>query len=146
MIGENPNDIPNNLLPYVSRVAAGKLARISVFGDDYDTAGKTGVRDYIHVVDLARVHIAALSHSKAGVNVFSLCTGKGTSALELMATFSKACGKDISHIIVGRRSGDIAACFASPKKANEELSWFAEKAIEDACADAWRWQSTNPNR
>lgn len=144
-IGEDPNGLPNNLLPYVSQVAVGKLEKVSVFGNDYNTADGTGVRDYIHVVDLARGHVAALSHSKAGVETYNLCTGKGTSVLELIAAFSKAAGKDIPYQIVDRRPGDVGACYASPAKANDELGWFAEKTIEDACEDSWRWQSQNPN-
>lgn len=144
-IGEDPNDIPNNLLPYVSQVAVGKLEKVSVYGNDYDTPDGTGVRDYIHVVDLARGHVAALDHSKPGVEVYNLCTGKGTSVIELIGAFSKAAGKEISYQIVDRRPGDVGSCYASPKKANEELGWFAEKSIEDACEDSWRWQSQNPN-
>ena len=144
-IGEDPNDIPNNLLPYVSQVAVGKLEKVSVFGDDYDTVDGTGVRDYIHVVDLARGHVAALDHSKAGIEAYNLCTGKGTSVLELISAFGKAAGKDIPYQIVDRRAGDVAACYASPEKANKELGWFAEKTIAEACEDTWRWQSQNPN-
>ena len=144
-IGEDPNDIPNNLLPYVSQVAVGKLEKVNVFGDDYDTPDGTGVRDYIHVVDLARGHVAALAHSKPGVEVYNLCTGKGTSVLELIAAFSKAAGKEIPYQIAPRRPGDIASCYASPEKANRELGWYARKTIEEACEDSWRWQSQNPN-
>lgn len=145
MIGEDPNDIPNNLLPYVSQVAVGKLEKVSVFGDDYDTPDGTGVRDYIHVVDLAKGHVAALNYSKPGVEAYNLCTGTGTSVLELIAAFGKAAGKDIPYQIVSRRPGDVAACYASPEKANKELGWFAEKTIQEACEDSWRWQSQNPN-
>lgn len=144
-IGEDPNDIPNNLLPYVSQVAVGKLERVSVFGDDYDTPDGTGVRDYIHVVDLAKGHVAALNHSKPGADVYNLCTGRGTSVLELIAAFSKAAGKEIPYTVVARRPGDVGSCYASPEKANRELGWFAEKTIEQACEDSWRWQSQNPN-
>lgn len=144
-IGEDPNDIPNNLLPYVSQVAVGKLEKVSVFGDDYDTVDGTGVRDYIHVVDLARGHVAALNHSKPGVEVYNLCTGKGTSVLELITAFGKAAGKEIPYQIAPRRPGDVASCYASPAKANRELGWYAEKSIEEACVDSWRWQSQNPN-
>ncbi len=144
-IGEDPNDIPNNLLPYVSQVAVGKLERVSVFGDDYDTPDGTGVRDYIHVIDLAKGHVAALTSSKPGVEVYNLCTGTGTSVLELISAFGKAAGKEIPHQISPRRPGDIGSCYASPEKANKELGWFAEKTIEDACQDSWRWQSQNPN-
>lgn len=144
-IGEDPNDVPNNILPYISQVAVGKLEKVSVFGDDYDTPDGTGVRDYIHVVDLARGHVAALDHSKPGVEVYNLCTGKGTSVLELVHAFGKAAGKEIPYQIAPRRPGDIASCFATPEKANEELGWFAEKTIDEACEDSWRWQSQNPN-
>lgn len=144
-IGEDPSDIPNNLLPYVSQVAVGKLQQVSVFGGDYDTVDGTGVRDYIHVVDLARGHVAALNHSQQGVAVYNLCTGKGTSVLELIAAFSKAAGKEIPYQIVDRRPGDVASCYASPAKANSTIGWVAEKTIEDACIDSWRWQSQNPN-
>jgi len=144
-IGEDPNDTPNNILPYISQVAVGKLEEVSVFGDDYDTPDGTGVRDYIHVVDLAKGHVAALNHSKPGVEVYNLCTGKGTSVLELITAFSKAAGKDIPYQVVSRRPGDVGSCYASPEKANKELGWVAEKSIEEACEDSWRWQSKNPN-
>lgn len=144
-IGEDPNDTPNNLLPYVSQVAVGKLKEVSVYGNDYDTIDGTGVRDYIHVVDLAKGHVAALNKLKPGVGIYNLCTGKGTSVLELINAFGKAAGKNIPYKIVDRRPGDIASCYATPKKANKELGWFAEKGIEEACEDSWRWQSQNPN-
>ena len=144
-IGEDPSDIPNNLLPYVAQVAVGKLNHVNVFGNDYDTPDGTGVRDYIHVVDLAKGHLAALDHSKPGVEIYNLCTGKGTSVLELIDAFGKAAEKDIPYKIADRRPGDIASCYASPEKANKELGWFAEETIEDACQDSWRWQSHNPN-
>lgn len=144
-IGEDPQDTPNNLLPYVSQVAVGKREKVRVFGDDYDTLDGTGVRDYIHVVDLARGHTAALKHSKPGVHTYNLCTGKGTSVLELISAFEKAAGKKIPYEVVARRPGDIASCYASPEKANRELGWYAEKTIEDACEDSWRWQSQNPD-
>jgi len=145
LIGEDPSDIPNNILPYISQVAVGKLEKVSVFGGDYDTVDGTGVRDYIHVVDLARGHVAALKHSTPGVEAYNLCTGKGVSVLELIAAFSKASGKDIPYTIVDRRAGDVASCFASPEKANSAIGWFAEKSIDEACADSWKWQSQNPN-
>jgi UDP-glucose 4-epimerase len=145
LIGEDPNDIPNNLLPYVSQVAVGKLEKVSVFGDDYDTPDGTGVRDYIHVVDLAKGHVAAINHSKPGVETYNLGTGTGISVLELITAFSKAAGKDIPYQIVGRRAGDVASCYADSTKANTELSWQAEKTIEEACEDSWRWQSQNPS-
>lgn len=145
MIGEDPKDTPNNLLPYVSQTAVGKREFVSVFGNDYDTPDGTGVRDYIHVIDLARGHLAALSHSTPGVATYNLGTGKGTSVLELIAAFSAASGKTIPHKIVDRRPGDVAACYASPQKAELELGWKAEKSIQQACEDSWRWQSQNPN-
>lgn len=144
-IGEDPNGIPNNLLPYVAQVAVGKLQSVGVFGDDYDTPDGTGVRDYIHVVDLARGHVAALQHMKAGANVYNLGTGSGTSVLEIIKAFGKACGRDLPYEIKSRRAGDIAACYADCSKAERELGWRAELSIEQACADSWRWQSQNPN-
>ncbi len=144
-IGEDPNGIPNNLLPYVAQVAVGKLQGVGVFGNDYDTPDGTGVRDYIHVVDLARGHVAALQHMKAGANVYNLGTGSGTSVLEIIKAFSKACGRDLPYEIKPRRTGDIAACYADCSKAERELGWRAELSIEQACADSWRWQSQNPN-
>jgi len=144
-IGEDPNGIPNNLLPYVAQVAVGKLQSVGVFGDDYDTPDGTGVRDYIHVVDLARGHVAALQHMKAGASIYNLGTGSGTSVLEIIKAFSKACGRDLPYDIKPRRAGDIAACYADCSKAERELGWRAELSIERACADSWRWQSQNPN-
>lgn len=145
LIGEDPNGIPNNLLPFVSQVAIGKLKKVNVYGDDFDTIDGTGVRDYIHVVDLARGHVAAINHSIPGISVYNLGTGHGVSVLELIATFSKAAGKDIPYQIVARRNGDMAASYANPEKANKKLGWTAEKTIAEACADSWRWQSQNPN-
>ena len=144
-IGEDPNGIPNNLLPYVAQVAVGKLQSVGVFGDDYDTPDGTGVRDYIHVVDLARGHVAALQHMKAGASIYNLGTGNGTSVLEIIKAFSKACERDLPYEIKPRRAGDIAACYADCSKAERELGWRAELSIEQACADSWRWQSQNPN-
>ncbi len=144
-IGENPNGIPNNLLPYVAQVAVGKLQSVGVFGNDYDTPDGTGVRDYIHVVDLARGHVAALQHMKAGASIYNLGTGSGTSVLEIIKAFSKACERDLPYEIKPRRAGDIAACYADCSKAERELGWRAELSIEQACADSWRWQSQNPN-
>ena len=144
-IGEDPNGIPNNLLPYVAQVAVGKLQSVGVFGDDYDTPDGTGVRDYIHVVDLARGHVAALQHMKAGVSIYNLGTGSGTSVLEIIKAFSKACGRDLPYEIKPRRAGDIAACYADCSKAERELGWRAKLSIEQACADSWHWQSQNPN-
>lgn len=145
LIGEDPNDIPNNLLPYVAQVAVGKLEKVNVYGNDYDTPDGTGIRDYIHVVDLAKGHVAAINHSQPGVMVYNLGTGKGVSVLELIAAFGSAAGKEIPYQITDRRPGDIAACYADPTKANTVLNWRAEKSIEQACADSWKWQSTNPN-
>ncbi len=144
-IGEDPSGIPNNLLPYVAQVAVGKLELVGVFGDDYDTPDGTGVRDYIHVVDLAKGHVAAIENIKAGTSVYNLGTGKGVSVLELISAFSKAAGKDIPYEIKPRRAGDIASCYADPAKAEAELGWKAEYSIERACEDSWRWQSQNPN-
>jgi UDP-glucose 4-epimerase len=145
LIGEDPNDIPNNLLPYISQVAIGKLKNVNVFGDDYETDDGTGVRDYIHVVDLAKGHVAALEHSHPGVETYNLCTGRGVSVLELIAAFSQVSGKEILYEIAPRRPGDVASCYATAKKANEQINWVAEKSIKQACEDSWRWQSKNPN-
>lgn len=145
LIGEDPGGIPNNLLPYVTQVAVGKLEKVSVFGGDWDTPDGTGVRDYIHVVDLARGHIAALDYSKPGSHAYNLATGKGVSVLELIAALGKAAGKKIPYQIISRRPGDVAACYASPKKANSELRWRAELTIKEACNDSWRWQVKNPS-
>ena len=147
LMGEDPNDIPNNLMPYVSQVAVGKLKELSVFGDDYDTHDGTGVRDYIHVVDLAAGHLKALDKldDLPGLVTYNLGTGNGYSVLDMVKAFSKACGKEVKYKIVDRRPGDVAMCYADPKKANEELGWRAKYNIEDMCNDAWRWQSNNPN-
>lgn len=145
LIGEDPNGVPNNILPYIAQVAVGRLNEVKVFGNDYDTPDGTGVRDYIHVVDLAKGHVAALTHSKPGIEVYNLSTGVGTSVLELIEAFSRAANKVIPHTILQRRPGDIAACYATAAKAYRELKWRAEKTIADACADAWRWQVSNPN-
>ncbi|MDD6213070.1 MAG: UDP-glucose 4-epimerase GalE [Clostridiales bacterium] len=147
-IGENPKGIPNNLLPYVAQVAIGKLKRVGVFGNDYDTPDGTGVRDYIHVVDLARGHVKAiekLEETKSGVRVYNLGTGTGYSVLDVIRSFEKACGHTIAYEILDRRPGDIAACYADPSLAEKELGWKAEKNIEEMCEDAWRWQSGNPD-
>lgn len=147
MIGEDPKGIPNNLMPYVSQVAIGKLECLGVFGDDYDTHDGTGVRDYIHVVDLAIGHVKALKkiEEKAGVCVYNLGTGQGYSVLDIVHAFEKAVGKEIPYQIKARRPGDIAACYADAKKAKEELGWEAERGLEKMCEDAWRWQTQNPN-
>lgn len=145
LIGEDPSGIPNNLLPYIAQVAVGKLEKVNVFGNDYDTPDGTGVRDYIHVVDLAKGHVASINKIKPGISIYNLGTGKGTSVLELIEAFSKACQKDIPYQVTDRRPGDIATCYASADKAKQELSWQAEKTIDQACQDSWKWQSNNPN-
>lgn len=147
LIGEDPNDIPNNLMPYVSQVAVGKLERLSVFGDDYPTTDGTGVRDYIHVVDLATGHLKALEKLKSepGLVVYNLGTGHGSSVLEMVRAFEQASGRKVPYSITPRRPGDIAACYADPSKAEKELGWKAERGIEEMCRDAWKWQSHNPN-
>lgn len=144
-IGEDPNGIPNNLAPYIAQTAVGKHDYVNVFGDDYRTPDGTGIRDYIHVVDLARGHRNALEHLLPGISVYNLGTGQGTSVIELITNFSKACGHNIPYKITARRPGDIAKCYASPKLAAKELNWRAELTIGDACRDTWRWQSNNPN-
>lgn len=144
-IGEDPKGIPNNLMPFVAQVASGKLACINVFGNDYDTPDGTGVRDYIHVVDLALGHIAAIEQCKdAGVHIYNLGTGRGYSVLEMIKAFEKACGKTLPYKICDRRPGDIATCYAAPNKAKEELKWEAKFGIEEMCASQWKWQSGNP--
>ncbi len=147
LIGEDPKGIPNNLLPYVSQVALGKLEMVHVFGNDYDTPDGTGVRDYIHVVDLAKGHVKAIEGFEKldGVNVFNLGTGIGYSVLDIVHAFEKACGKELPFVIDPRRPGDIATCYSDPAKAKEILGWSAEKNLEDMCRDAWKWQSNNPN-
>lgn len=145
LIGEDPNDIPNNLMPYIAQVAVGRLEKVNVFGNDYDTIDGTGVRDYIHVVDLARGHALAIKNIKSGAEVYNLGTGKGVSVIELISAFSKSCGKELPYQITERRVGDVASIYASADKALKELGWKAEKTINNACADSWRWQSTNPN-
>jgi UDP-glucose 4-epimerase len=169
LIGEDPKGIPNNLVPYVAQVAVGKLERVGVFGNDYPTPDGTGVRDYIHVVDLARGHVAALSWmagkigtgkaiglgslegtpaedgSRRGVGIFNLGTGRGSSVLDIIHAYEKACGKTLPYEIMPRREGDIATCYAACDKAREELGWVAEYDLDRMCADSWRWQSMNPN-
>ena len=146
-IGEDPRDVPNNLMPYVAQVAVGRRARLSVFGDDYDTPDGTGVRDYIHVVDLAQGHVAALNRllSTPGSLLVNLGTGRGYSVLELIAAYEKASGRPVPYDIVARRPGDIDSCYADPAKALAELGWKATRDIEAMCNDSWRWQSMNPN-
>jgi UDP-glucose 4-epimerase len=147
LIGEDPNDIPNNLIPYISQVAVGKLEKLSVFGGDYDTLDGTGVRDYIHVVDLAKGHVKALQvlKDKPQVLTVNLGTGKGYSVLDIVKAFERASDKSVPYQIVGRRPGDIAICYADPAYAIEILDWKAEHELDEMCEDAWRWQSQNPN-
>ena len=147
LIGEDPKGIPNNLVPYVAQVAVGKLEAVQVYGNDYPTPDGTGVRDYIHVVDLAKGHVAALNwmNGREGVEVFNLGTGKGSSVLEVVAAFSKACGKDLPYVIRERRGGDIAANWCDASKAERMLGWKAQYDINDMCRDSWNWQSHNPN-
>ena len=146
LIGEDPKGIPNNLIPYITQVAIGKLERLGVFGDDYDTPDGTGVRDYIHVVDLAVGHVKAIKYifSNPGLDIINLGTGVGYSVLDMVKAFSKACGKEIPYEIKPRREGDIAMCYADPSKAAKVLGWKAERGLEQMCEDAWRWQSQNP--
>jgi len=146
-IGEDPSGIPNNLMPYISQVAIGKLEQLSVFGGDYDTKDGTGVRDYIHVVDLADGHLKALDKIKnnVGVVIYNLGTGTGYSVLDMVKAFSKASGVDVKYKIVARRPGDIASCYADPTKAKEELGFVATHTLEDMCRDLWKWQTQNPN-
>lgn len=146
LIGEDPCGIPNNLMPYITKVAIGQLKEVNVFGNDYDTVDGTGVRDYIHVVDLARGHLKALEklRTNSGLVTYNLGTGKGYSVLQVIKAFSKASGKEIPYKITGRRAGDIAVCYSDPEKARVELGWQAEYGIEEMCEDAWRWQTKNP--
>ncbi len=145
-IGEDPNGIPNNLMPYIAQVAIGKLERLSVFGNDYPTKDGTGVRDFIHVVDLAKGHLSALARleHKPGVVVYNLGTGQGYSVLEMVAAFSQACGRPVPYVIADRRPGDIAQCYADPALASAELGWQAQFGLKEMCADTWRWQRQNP--
>jgi len=147
MIGEDPKETPNNLMPYVAQTAVGKREYVHVFGNDYDTPDGTGVRDYIHVVDLADGHLCALEKIKnhTGVVTYNLGTGQGYSVLDMIAAFSKVCGHEIPYKIEGRRPGDIDVCFADPSKAHRELGFVAKKTLEDMCADSWRWQTNNPS-
>ena len=146
-IGEDPNGIPNNLVPYIAQVAIGRREFLSVFGSDYDTADGTGVRDYIHVVDLALGHIKAVEKvlSEKSCSTYNLGTGTGYSVLDVVKAFEKASGKTVAYKLVGRRPGDIATCFSDPSKAKEELGWVATRGIDEMCEDSWRWQSQNPN-
>ncbi len=146
-IGEDPNGIPNNLVPYISQVAVGKLGELSVYGDDYPTPDGTGVRDYIHVVDLALGHLKALEKlaDKPGVMVYNLGTGQGYSVLEMVKAFEKASGKKVGYKIIGRRPGDIATCYADPTLARQELGWKVSRGLQEMCEDTWRWQTQNPH-
>ena len=147
LIGEDPNDIPNNLMPYVSQVAVGKLEELSIFGNDYNTHDGTGIRDYIHVVDLAQGHLKALDKldDLPGLVTYNLGTGNGYSVIDMVKAFEKSCGNEIKYKITDRRPGDVAMCYADPTKANNELGWKAKYNIEDMCNDTWNWQSKNPN-
>ena len=147
LIGEDPTGIPNNLVPYIAKVAVGKLEKVHVFGNDYPTPDGTGVRDYIHVVDLARGHVAAIKklEQKPGLFICNLGTGHGYSVLDVINAFSKACGKEIPYVIDPRRPGDIAECWCDPSKAKRELGWEAQYGIEEMCAHSWNWQSHNPD-
>ena len=146
-IGENPNGIPNNLMPYITQTAVGKRDHLKIFGNDYDTHDGTGVRDYIHVVDLARGHVKALAKikEKAGLKIYNLGTGTGYSVLDIVKNFEEATGVKVPYVIGPRRPGDIATCYASAKKAYDELGWKAEYGIKEMCADSWNWQKNNPN-
>jgi UDP-glucose 4-epimerase len=147
LIGENPNGIPNNLLPYITQVAIGKIPKLAVFGDDYETKDGTGVRDYIHVVDLALGHLKAIDKIRAetGVHIYNLGTGNGYSVLEIINAFELASNLPIPYFVSPRRSGDVAACYADPTKAEKELGWRANRGLAEMMKDAWRWQSMNPN-
>ena len=146
LIGEDPEGIPNNLMPYIAQVAVGKLDHLNVFGNDYPTHDGTGVRDYIHVVDLAKGHAAAIDYSAKhkGVEIANLGTGIGYSVLDIVKAFEKANGVKVPYVIAPRRAGDVAECYADPKKALNDFGWKAEKTLEDMCRDSWRWQSQNP--
>jgi UDP-glucose 4-epimerase len=146
LIGEDPSGLPNNLMPYVSQVAVGKLPELMVYGNDYETPDGTGVRDYIHVMDLAEGHLKALEklQSGPGLVTYNLGTGKGYSVMEMVAAFEKASGRQVPYQIVGRRPGDIPTCYADPSFAEKEIGWTAQRGIDEMCADAWRWQSMNP--
>lgn len=145
LIGENPRGIPNNLMPYITQVATGKLEKLRVFGDDYPTPDGTGVRDYIHVVDLAKGHVAALKNRASGVHIYNLGTGVGYSVLDIVKAFEKASGKKVPYVVTPRRPGDIAEVYADASKAFDELGWKAQLGIEEMCEDSWRWQKNNPD-
>jgi UDP-glucose 4-epimerase len=147
LMGEDPQGIPNNLMPYIAQVAVGRREKLRVFGGDYPTPDGTGVRDYIHVLDLADGHLAALrhAHGRAGLHVFNLGTGHGNSVLEMLRAFGHACGRELPYEIVPRRPGDVASCWADPTHAEHTLGWRAQRSLDQMCADTWRWQSMNPN-
>lgn len=147
LMGEDPQGIPNNLMPFIAQVAVGRREKLTVFGNDYPTPDGTGVRDYIHVMDLADGHVAALRHAvgKPGTHIFNLGTGRGQSVLEMLHAFERACGHPLAHAMAPRRPGDVAACWADTAKAEQVLGWKAKLTVEDMCADTWRWQSANPN-
>lgn len=144
LIGEDPNGIPNNLLPYITQVAIGKREKLNIFGGDYDTKDGTGVRDYIHVLDLAQAHVKALNKDIKNLNIYNIGTGRGYSVIDLVKCFEKTTGKKVTYEITNRRIGDIAECYADPSKAEVELGWTAKNTIEDMCIDSWRWQISNP--
>ncbi|MBQ2956076.1 MAG: UDP-glucose 4-epimerase GalE [Clostridia bacterium] len=147
LIGEDPRGIPNNLVPYIAQVAVGKREALSVFGDDYPTPDGTGIRDYIHVVDLAKGHVKALKKIEpgSGVNIYNLGTGNGSSVLDVLHAYERACEKKLKYVVAPRRPGDIARCFCDASKAEKELGWKAEKTLDDMCRDSWKWQSSNPD-
>jgi UDP-glucose 4-epimerase len=147
LMGEDPDDIPNNLLPYIAQVAVGKLPELAVFGNDYSTPDGTGVRDYIHVMDLAEGHLSALEalQTRSGAHVWNLGTGQGYSVLEMVHAFESASGITVPYRIVPRRPGDIAICYADPAKAAQDMGWKARRGLEEMMCDAWRWQSMNPD-
>jgi UDP-glucose 4-epimerase len=147
LMGEDPHGIPNNLMPYIAQVAIGRRQHLTVFGDDYPTVDGTGVRDYIHVLDLVDGHVAALRHrhGQAGVRVYNLGTGRGYSVLEALRAFEQASGRRVPYVVAARRAGDVASCWADPSRAGRELGWRAQRSIEQMCADAWAWQSANPD-
>ena len=147
LLGEDPRGVPNNLMPYIAQVAVGRRERLTVFGNDYPTPDGTGVRDYIHVLDLADGHIAALRHchGRAGTHVYNLGTGRGHSVLEALRAFERASGRTVPYVLAPRRAGDVAACWANPDRAARDLGWRAQRSLEEMCAHAWKWQSSNPH-
>jgi len=146
LMGEDPRGVPNNLMPYIAQVAVGRREKLTVYGSDYGTPDGTGVRDYIHVLDLVDGHLAALvRHGQAGVRVYNLGTGRGHSVFEALRAFEEACGRPLPYQVAPRRAGDVANCWADPRRAAEELGWHAQRSLQEMCADAWRWQSANPD-